>query len=128
MDPNHPQKQPTVDSIARIINYRQPKSARKTQSLGEILPPWFAREVLKPARTMDFLMPAWNNLPEILRRSCTLSGIHRSVLTITCEQAPARTELERLLRNGLLAQIQAASHGRIRRVKVILRHPVTPSE
>lgn len=128
MDRNHPQKQPTVDSIARIINYRQPKSAQKTQSLGEILPPWFAREVLKPARTMDFLTPAWNSLPEILRRSCTLKGIHRSILTITCEQAPARTELERLLRNGLLAQIQAASHGRIKRVKVILSHSTSPSQ
>ncbi|MGC8561229.1 MAG: DciA family protein [Phycisphaerae bacterium] len=121
-------KKPTVASIARIISYRKPKSARTTESLGDILPTWFAREVLKPARTMDFLTPTWNNLPELLRRSCTLKGIHRSVLTITCEQAPARTELERLLRNGLLARIQAASHGRIKRVKVILGHPTTPSE
>ena len=127
MGQNHPQKHPTVDSIARIINYRQPKSAQKTQSLSEILPPWFAREVLKPARTMDFLTPTWNSLPELLRRACRLKGIHRSVLTITCEQAPARTEFERLLRNGLLAQIQAASHGRIKRVKVILEEPMKPS-
>ena len=121
-------KKPTVASITQILNYRKPKSSHTTEPLGEILPAWFAREVLKPARTMDFLTPTWNSLPELLRRSCTLKGIHRSVLTIACEQAPARTELERLLRNGLLARIQAASHGRIKRVKVILAHSTTVAE
>ena len=112
---------PTVASIKQVVRYRHANEKVGTQSLADILPGWFATEVLKPARTMDFLEPLWRNLPEPLRRTCTLKGIHRSVLTIHCDQSTARSELERLLRNGLLAQVQAASHGRVKKVKTVVK-------
>ena len=114
-------KKPTVASITRLIQYRGvTKSPDKAESLGAFMPAWYEREVLKPARTMDFLEPLWRELPELLRHSCRLKGIHRSILTIVCDQPSARMELERLLRNGLLLKFQAASHGRIKRVKAVV--------
>ena len=112
---------PTVASIKQVIRFRHANQKPATQPLADILPGWFATEVLKPARTMDFLEPLWRDLSEPLRRTCSLKGIHRSVLTIHCDQSTARSELERLLRNGLLAQIQAASHGRVKKVKTSLK-------
>ncbi len=114
-------QKPTVASITQIVRFRHANQKVGTQSLAEILPGWFATEVLKPARTMDFIEPIWRSLPEPLRRTCNLRGIHRPILTIHCDQSTARSELERLLRNGLLLQIQAASHGRVKKVKVVVK-------
>jgi|GEM_PF-7126870 hypothetical protein len=114
-------QKPTLKSITQIVRFRQSNVKAGAQSLADVLPEWFAAQVLKPARTMDFIEPLWRNLPPLLRRTCVLHGIHRSTLTIHCDQATARAELERLLRNGLLAQIQAASHGRVKKVKTMVK-------
>ena len=97
---------PTVASIKQVVRFRLANQKPGTQPLGDILPAWFATEVLKPARTMDFLEPLWRDLPEPLRRTCRLKGIHRSILTIHCEYSR--------LESGGKRSIEKADRGNIR--------------
>jgi len=74
----------------------------------------------RPARQLGQLVPHWEELlPDELLPHTRLESLSRGVLHVTVSDASKHYELDRLLRGGLMHELQQAAGGaNLRRVKV----------
>lgn len=109
-----------IYSLANILQHKadhNPKS-RKVSTLGEVLTPWFEKNVEKPAEKLGACVDVWiAHVPAKLAGGTRLVTFHRGTLTVAAESAIIRAELDAALRKGLLATLQTSSKGTIYRVK-----------
>jgi predicted nucleic acid-binding Zn ribbon protein len=79
------------------------------------------KHTLEPrVRRLGQLAEIWDRLvPEMLAEHTALEGLHNGVLTVMVDTAPARFQLNSLLKSGLQKQLQEEFPGTLRRVKLI---------
>lgn len=105
--------------LTKLIKNRPATDPSPPEPLGQFLPEWFDKNVLRPGQALAWVEPLWNSLPPLLQRSCKLMAVRRSTLYIACDHPTAEAEMNTLLRSGLRDKIQRASHGRVNRVKTL---------
>lgn len=108
-------------SLQQLIALRE-RRARPGPDLG------IARTVAQTAgdagkmqRKLGRLAALWTELvPESLASRTRLAGLHRGVLQVAVDSAATSFELDRLLRGGVLLQLQRRHTGTLVRVKVVV--------
>jgi hypothetical protein len=80
-----------------------------------------AREFKRQARTFGSLGSAWTALaPEGVGDRAALVSLARGVLTVRCEDAATRFELDRWLRGGGETALISRASAKVNRVKLVL--------
>jgi len=115
-----------VFSLQNLLTNKKSPETRATARLGDVLLPWFEKNVAKPARQLGPVTELWQTLvpPQLLSRS-RLLGLSRGILSVALDSATTRAELEARLRSGLLRQLQTESRGIIFKIKTCVQ-PLTP--
>ena len=110
-----------VYSLQNLL--RAKRSFKKVEAplLGDILQPWFERDIQKPGEQLEGVTDLWlKYVPAAIADRTRLAGLARGTLTVQVASSPVRAELEALLRKGLLERLQTLSNGAIYRVKSIV--------
>ncbi|MFO0873994.1 MAG: DciA family protein [Phycisphaerales bacterium] len=87
-------------SIAGMVAAIARTAKRDTQRLGAVAEAWLA---IVPSTIVD---------------RCRLESLERGVLSVVADDAATRFEIDRLLRSGLTARLQATTQGALSRVRV----------
>ena len=105
--------------LQQLISHKRGTRKRASLSgLGDILVPWYQKNVDQPGQKLAGIIELWAELvPERLATQTRLVGFVRGTLSVAVDHATARTELDYLLRQSLLRQLQTGSKGTIFRVK-----------
>lgn len=111
-----------IYSLQNVVLFKRDDRAHKKPqpvTLADILAPILKNQVNKPAENLGVIGDLWQQLvPEKLLSRSRLVGLHKSTLTVSMTHPTAKAELDALLRQSLLAQLQAASKGTVFRVRV----------
>ena len=105
--------------LQQLINHKRGTRKKTTFSgLGDVLIPWYQKNVDLPGQKLSGITELWAELvPERLLSHTRLVGFVRGTLSVAIDHATARMELDHLLRQGLLRQLQTGSKGAIFKVK-----------
>ena len=110
-----------VVSLQTLLTNKKRPDTRDAAKLGDVLLPWYEKTVTKPAAKLGRIAEIWQELvPAKLVQRSRLTAFTRGTLTVSLDSAPARSELDSLLRSGLLRVLQTASKGALFRVKTVV--------
>jgi hypothetical protein len=110
-----------VYSLQNLLRAKRSFKRVEPPLLGDILQPWFERQIQKPGEQLEGITDLWlQNVPEALADRTRLAGLSRGTLVVQVSSSPVRAELDSLLRQGLLRQLQTLSNGAIYRIKTIV--------
>lgn len=117
-------RDPRLARLARLAPYRGRREFDPT--IDSILESTKKRARRDEKRLASFT-EAWERLvpPEILA-SCRLVGARGSTITVEVDSSPAKYELDRLLRNGLEANLRRLYTGPLVNVRTRLGAPDQP--
>jgi len=103
----------------QLDNLRRWRNRDRDLSLG-FLEKQVRSQYGRPAKQLGALVPHWESLvPAALLPRTRLESLSRGTLRVTVADASTNYELDRLLREGLLAKLQKASSGAtLRRVRL----------
>lgn len=107
-----------VYSLQSLLTNKRNFKKREPSRLHEVLEPWFEKHVAKPGQKLAGVYDLWLQLlpPSIVENS-RLITLTRGTLNVALPNAPARAQLDALLRQGLEQKLQLNSKGAIYRVK-----------
>ncbi len=115
-----------IYSLQRLLTNKKNPRTRDAAKLGDVLLPWFEKVIAKPGKKMEGIAELWEELvPEELYKHSRIQGFTRGTLNVSMASAPARAQLDGLLRGGLLRQLQTGSRGAIYRVKTCVQGGLT---
>ena len=107
-----------VYSLQNLLRAKRSFKRVDPPSLGEVLQPWFDRQIQKPGEKLEGIMELWLKLlPAPLADRTKLAGLNRGTLLVHVASSPVRSELDSLLRQGLLHQLQTLTKGAVFKVK-----------
>ncbi len=111
---------PRVLTLQRSISFKPRPDRNPPVALTDVLQPWVEKNITKTSQALQLAAELWLKLvPDALLRQTRLVGFRTATLTVAVTNAPARAQLDVLLRQRLLGQLQAESKGVIYRVKTI---------
>ena len=116
-----------IYSLQRLLTNKKNPRTRDAAKLGDVLLPWFEKVIAKPGKKMEGIAELWDELvPAELCKHSRIQGFTRGTLNVSMASAPARAQLESLLRGGLLRQLQTGSRGAIYKVKTCVQGGLEP--
>ena len=114
-------------SLSRQVRYKPPVDAHAAVRLGDFLPQWIEKNILRPGSILNTITDLWLQLvPPHLLIQTSFSGLAHRVLTVYTSSATAKMELDAMLRQGLFRQVQTASRGTIARVRTTVNRSAFP--
>ena len=114
-------------SLTRQIRYKPPVDAHAAVRLGDFLPQWIEKNILRPGSILNTITDLWLQLvPPHLLIQTSFAGLAHRVLTVYTSSATAKMELDAMLRQGLFRQVQTASRGTIARVRTTVNRSAFP--
>ena len=117
-------RDPRLARLARIAPYR--KRREFDPSIESILDTT-RKKARRDEKRLASFTEAWEMLvpPDVLA-SCRLAGARGSTITIEVDSSPAKYELDRLLRNGLEANLRRLYTGPLTKIRTRLGSPDQP--
>lgn len=110
-----------VYSLQHLLHNKRDFKRREASKLGEVIGPWFEKEVARPGKQLAGVWELWvAEVPAAIVAESRLAGMLRGTLSVQVSSAPVRAELDSLLRRGLLRRLQELSRGVIYRVKTLV--------
>jgi hypothetical protein len=112
--------QPDVANLKQFEAIRGRRARKHADRTLGFMADQFKREVARPYKQLGDLTRLWAEmLPESILNRTRLEALSRGVLTVACDSSAALYELDRLLREGLEAQlIQQHTGPAFRRIKL----------
>ena len=107
------------DSEIKIENLQKWRSVRKREMRIDSVMHTFCRSLKKTNKQLSQIQQAWNELvPEHLCQVAIPFSFKGGVLEVTVDGSPTAYQVNRLVRSGLLRQLQEKCSGTLRRVRV----------
>lgn len=116
-----------VYSLRHLLQNKRDYKTAPPATLGQVLEPWFQKEIQKPGDKLAGISELWLELlPPALIPHTRLAGFTKGTLTVQVTSAPVRAQIDGLLRGGLLKTIQLRSKGAVFRIKTTVSGEMTP--
>jgi len=110
-----------VYSLQNLLRAKRSFKRVDPPLLGDILQPWFDSQIAKPGNQLQGITDLWlAQLPPGLADRTRLAGLSRGTLLVQVASSPVRSEIDSLLRQGLLQRLQTLSKGTVYRIKTIV--------
>jgi hypothetical protein len=112
-----------LQTLQKKIALAPPLDRRPPEQLGDFLPQWFEKNVVKSGELLATASEALQEvLPEKLRNNIAFGPLQRGQLTLYCSSSTAKMELDMVLRVGSsgLRHLQMVTKGLIFKVKTVV--------
>jgi|SRR5271155_143427 len=110
-----------VAGLTRQLRYTRPTDSRPPKPIQDLLEPMMKRELQQRSVILAQASELFTkSLPQKVAASIALEGFSHGTLLVCTTSAPAKAELDRLLRQGLERQLQVTTNGAVFRVRTTI--------
>ncbi len=107
------------DAIIKIEQLQKWRCARKRELRIDSVMNSFCRSLKKTNKQLSQIQAAWEELlPEAMRRVSFPISFRNGILVVSVDGSPTAYQLNRLIRSGLLRQLQRTCSGTLRQIRV----------